>query len=171
MNKHNKVISILALAEKAGMSTGFISTARATHATPACLYAHSADRNFESDKDLEEDAKDDPSNCTDIGRWSPQRRGVFQTKCTGIPGGNFEKNSLRGIARSCFLGVAWIFFEPLRANISKARHKLTLNYFGSILYEEHLCTLYMGVLPWGGAYIPTNVVLLFSIAVWFTGLP
>jgi len=66
MNEHNKVISILALAEKAGMSTGFISTARATHATPACLYAHSADRNFESDKDLKSDAKDDPSNCTDI---------------------------------------------------------------------------------------------------------
>lgn len=75
MNEHNKVISILALAEKAGMSTGFISTARATHATPACLYAHSADRNFESDKDLESKAKDDPSNCTDIGRWSPHKRG------------------------------------------------------------------------------------------------
>ncbi|XP_020627403.1 alkaline phosphatase-like isoform X1 [Orbicella faveolata] len=66
MNEHNKVISILALAEKAGMSTGFISTARATHATPACLYAHSADRDFESDKDLKSEAKDDPSNCTDI---------------------------------------------------------------------------------------------------------
>lgn len=72
MNEHNKVISILALAEKAGMSTGFISTARATHATPASLYAHSADRNFESDKDLKSDANDDPSNCTDIGRWSPR---------------------------------------------------------------------------------------------------
>ena len=37
MNERNKVISILALAEKAGMSTGFVSTARATHATPAQL--------------------------------------------------------------------------------------------------------------------------------------
>ena len=67
VNERNKVISILTLAEKAGMSTGFISTARATHATPAALYAHSADRNWESDKDLRTKAKDDPSNCKDIG--------------------------------------------------------------------------------------------------------
>ena len=67
VNERNKVISILTLAEKAGMSTGFISTARATHATPAALYAHSADRNWESDKDLRTNAKDDPSNCKDIG--------------------------------------------------------------------------------------------------------
>ena len=66
MNENNKVISILTLAEKAGMSTGFISTARATHATPAALYAHSADRNWESDKDLKK-AKDDHGSCTDIG--------------------------------------------------------------------------------------------------------
>ncbi|XP_068755038.1 alkaline phosphatase-like [Montipora capricornis] len=66
LNERNKVISILTLAEKAGMSTGFISTARATHATPAALYAHSADRNWESDKDLRTNAKDDPSNCKDI---------------------------------------------------------------------------------------------------------
>ncbi|XP_044177959.1 alkaline phosphatase-like isoform X1 [Acropora millepora] len=66
MNESNKVISILTLAEKAGMSTGFISTARATHATPAALYAHSADRNWESDKALKERAKDDYSTCTDI---------------------------------------------------------------------------------------------------------
>ncbi|XP_067051461.1 alkaline phosphatase-like isoform X3 [Acropora muricata] len=65
MNESNKVISILTLAEKAGMSTGFISTARATHATPAALYAHSADRNWESDKDLKK-AKDDHGSCTDI---------------------------------------------------------------------------------------------------------
>ena len=66
VNERNKVISILTLAEKAGMSTGFISTARATHATPAALYAHSADRSWESDKDLT-NAKDDSSNCKDIG--------------------------------------------------------------------------------------------------------
>lgn len=66
MNEHNKVISILTLAEKAGMSTGFVTTTRATHATPAALYAHSVERGFESDKDKRRKAKDDPSNCTDI---------------------------------------------------------------------------------------------------------
>ena len=69
-NEHNKVLSILTLAEKAGMSTGFVTTARATHATPSCLYAHSADRGWESDRDLKSKAKDDPSNCTDIGLYS-----------------------------------------------------------------------------------------------------
>ena len=77
MNENNKVISILTLAEKAGMSTGFISTARATHATPAALYAHSADRNWESDKALKERAKDDYSTCTDIGNASAAVQKIF----------------------------------------------------------------------------------------------
>jgi len=68
LNENNKVISILTLAEKAGMSTGFVTTARATHATPSALYAHSADRGWESERDMKRKAKDDPSNCTDIGK-------------------------------------------------------------------------------------------------------
>ena len=68
LHEHNKVISILTLAEQAGMSTGFVTTARATHATPSCLYAHSPDRGWESDRDVMREAKDDASNCTDIGR-------------------------------------------------------------------------------------------------------
>ena len=72
LNDHNKVISIMTLAEMAGMSTGFVTTARATHATPSALYAHTADRGWESDRDMRKRAKDDPSNCTDIGtvKWS-----------------------------------------------------------------------------------------------------
>ncbi|KAJ7349555.1 hypothetical protein OS493_038579 [Desmophyllum pertusum] len=58
--------SILSLAEKAGMSTGFVSTARATHATPACSYAHSVDRHWESDADKKRIALDDASSCKDI---------------------------------------------------------------------------------------------------------
>ena len=37
-----------------GKSIGVISTARLTHATPASVYAHSADRNFEADSNLPE---------------------------------------------------------------------------------------------------------------------
>lgn len=50
----NEVLSILQLAEMAGMATGVVSTARITHATPAASYAHSADRNYEDDKDIPE---------------------------------------------------------------------------------------------------------------------
>ena len=35
-----------------GRSTGIISTARVTHATPAACYAHTADRDWESDKEF-----------------------------------------------------------------------------------------------------------------------
>lgn len=63
LTEARKVDSIMKLAEEAGMSTGFISTMRATHATPANLYANSPSRFWESDKDLPSDAKD----CKDQG--------------------------------------------------------------------------------------------------------
>lgn len=46
--------SISDFAAESGRSVGVISTARITHATPAALYAHSADRNFEADSNLPE---------------------------------------------------------------------------------------------------------------------
>ena len=60
----NSVTSIVELAEMAGMSTGTVSTARLTHATPAANYAHTANRDWESDADLSDEAKE--NGCTDI---------------------------------------------------------------------------------------------------------
>lgn len=51
------------LAEQAGLSTGIVSTARLTHATPAAVYAHAATRDWESDANLP-----DGSPCKDIAR-------------------------------------------------------------------------------------------------------
>lgn len=48
----NELTTILELAEQHGLSTGVVSTARLTHATPAACYAHSADRDWESDADM-----------------------------------------------------------------------------------------------------------------------
>ena len=62
--KGNTVTSIVELAEMAGMSTGTISTARLTHATPAANYAHTANRDWESDADLSDEAKQ--NGCTDV---------------------------------------------------------------------------------------------------------
>ena len=67
VTEQSKAASILTLAEKAGMSTGIVTTTRVTHATPGCAYAHTADRNWESDADIKERAKDDGSKCKDIG--------------------------------------------------------------------------------------------------------
>lgn len=59
-SKNNEVLSILAMAEMEGLSTGIVTTSRLTHATPASVYAHSADRNWESDAE---------ETCKDIGKY------------------------------------------------------------------------------------------------------
>ena len=58
------VQSWLQLADNAGMATGIVTTARLTHATPAATYAHSPDRNWESDADMPSHARD--AGCMDI---------------------------------------------------------------------------------------------------------
>ena len=60
----NELVTALELAEIAGKSTGIISTARITHATPAATYAKSADRNWEDISDMPEDAI--TAGCSDI---------------------------------------------------------------------------------------------------------
>ncbi|MCK0070503.1 alkaline phosphatase [Kordiimonas laminariae] len=52
------------LAEQAGMSTGIVSTARLTHATPAAVFAISPSRGWENDTELTEEAIQ--NKCTDI---------------------------------------------------------------------------------------------------------
>ena len=56
--KGNEAVSLLELAEQNGKSTGVVSTARLTHATPAACYAHSPNRNWESDANIFSWAKD-----------------------------------------------------------------------------------------------------------------
>jgi alkaline phosphatase len=53
-------------AERAGLSTGVVTTTRLTHATPAAVYAHSPDRNWERDTNLTEEAV--ANGCRDIAR-------------------------------------------------------------------------------------------------------
>lgn len=48
----NETKTLLEYAEDAGKSTGVVSTARLTHATPAACYAHTAARDWESDADI-----------------------------------------------------------------------------------------------------------------------
>lgn len=60
----NELVTALELAEIAGKSTGVLSTARITHATPAATYAKSADRNWEDVSDMPSEAVD--GGCEDI---------------------------------------------------------------------------------------------------------
>jgi alkaline phosphatase len=54
------------LAEARGLATGAVTTARLTHATPAAVYAHSPDRNWESDADMPPEPL--AAGCKDIAR-------------------------------------------------------------------------------------------------------
>ncbi len=52
-----QLTTILEHAELNGLSTGIVSTARLTHATPAATYAHSSNRDWETDSELPKDSK------------------------------------------------------------------------------------------------------------------
>ncbi|XP_022104181.1 alkaline phosphatase-like isoform X2 [Acanthaster planci] len=62
---NSSVESFLTLAHKAGKATGFVTTSRVTHATPAALYAHCPDRYWEDDEDVPPEER--ALGCTDIG--------------------------------------------------------------------------------------------------------
>lgn len=65
--------SIMKDADAAGARIGVVSTARLTHATPAAVYASSADRNWEADTDLPEGAE----GCTDIAAQLIEAAGQY----------------------------------------------------------------------------------------------
>jgi alkaline phosphatase len=56
--KGNETLTLLEMAEIKGLSTGVVTTARLTHATPAACYAHTPNRDWESDGDIFKSAKD-----------------------------------------------------------------------------------------------------------------
>jgi len=58
--------TLMEIAKGAGLSTGVVSTARLTHATPAATYSHSPERNWESDADVPTAAA--ALGCRDIAR-------------------------------------------------------------------------------------------------------
>ena len=65
-SKGHEVETIFELAEKAGLSTGFVSTARITHATPAAMYAHTPHRDWEDDKSMKATGGTPGGDCKDI---------------------------------------------------------------------------------------------------------
>ena len=60
----NTLPTLAEVAEQKGMSTGIVSTARITHATPAGAYAHSPNRNWESSTSTPDEAE--ALGCKDI---------------------------------------------------------------------------------------------------------
>uniref|UniRef100_A0A1A9W9X5 Alkaline phosphatase n=1 Tax=Glossina brevipalpis TaxID=37001 RepID=A0A1A9W9X5_9MUSC len=77
LNVGNWVESIAKWAQDAGMDTGLVTTARVTHASPAGLYAHTAERSWENDAEILKSGCSSKDN-VDIGRqlveWPVGRR-------------------------------------------------------------------------------------------------
>ncbi|TMW43899.1 hypothetical protein DOY81_011022, partial [Sarcophaga bullata] len=67
MDPANHVSSIAAWAKKAGKSTGFVTTTTLTHASPAGMYAHTANRFWECDADVINGGQD-PLTCIDMAQ-------------------------------------------------------------------------------------------------------
>ncbi|MGB0893641.1 MAG: alkaline phosphatase [Parashewanella sp.] len=78
----NELVSAIELAEIAGMSTGIISTARITHATPAATYAKSAHRNWEDISDMSDAAK--TAGCKDIADQLVNFEANLEAKYSGL---------------------------------------------------------------------------------------
>ncbi len=78
----NELVTALELAEIAGKSTGVISTARITHATPAATYAKSADRNWEDISDMPSDAV--ANGCVDIASQLISFESDLESRYSGL---------------------------------------------------------------------------------------
>ncbi|KAH8380218.1 hypothetical protein KR009_009500 [Drosophila setifemur] len=63
----NRLSSIAAWALKGGKSAGVVTTTRVTHASPAGVYAHTSNRDFESDYDVSKLGQN-PGGCPDIAQ-------------------------------------------------------------------------------------------------------
>jgi len=82
--KGNEVITALELAEIKGLSTGVLSTARITHATPAATYAKSADRNWEDISDMDITNNAERADCEDIALQLVNFETNLEQRYTGV---------------------------------------------------------------------------------------
>lgn len=100
LDPNNQVKSILAQAQEAGMKTGFVTNTRVMHATPAALYAHTADRRWECESKMPAAAVN--LGCKDIARQLVE----------DYPGKNI--NVIMGGGRQCMVsGVVGTVQDPI----------------------------------------------------------
>lgn len=66
VNPERALTTLMDLARQQGKATGVVTTTRITHATPAATYAHSVERNWESDNNLSDEAR--KNGCVDIAQ-------------------------------------------------------------------------------------------------------
>uniref|UniRef100_A0A1L8DJH5 alkaline phosphatase n=3 Tax=Nyssomyia neivai TaxID=330878 RepID=A0A1L8DJH5_9DIPT len=107
-DKTHFTTSLAELAQKMGKSTGFVTTTRVTHASPSGLYAHTADRDWEDDYEIQADGCN-PAEVDDIAKQLIH----------GDVGKNF--NVIMGGGRRHFRGYSVYDEEGYRAKRSDER--------------------------------------------------
>jgi len=80
----NELVTAMELAEIAGKSTGVVSTARITHATPAATFAKSADRNWEDISDMKIADNPERAACEDIASQLVNFETNLETRFPGL---------------------------------------------------------------------------------------
>jgi len=78
----NKLVTALELAEISGKSTGVVTTARITHATPAATYAHTPERNWEDVSDMSDEAL--ANGCEDIASQLVNFESNLEARFSGL---------------------------------------------------------------------------------------
>jgi len=113
--------SIGEIVKRRGKSVGIVTTARVTHATPASLYAHAPEREWESDRYLSED--DWALGCRDIA-WQLLNSGTGGSPDVVLGGGRerFYGTDIGGTRRTADddLVSTWLAGDSARSFIDNA---------------------------------------------------
>ncbi|MEM9055834.1 MAG: alkaline phosphatase [Pseudomonadota bacterium] len=131
-SKAQRLVPLSHTAKERGLSVGFVTTARLTHATPAVMYAHSPERGWEADSELPDNAL--AAGCRDIAaqlvdgadRWD-----------VALGGGdrNFlgsEKGGVRAAADAELIAT-WLLAADDRRFVSTADRLASLTPGGPVL--------------------------------------
>lgn len=82
-SRGEELVTLMELAETAGIATGIVTTTRLTHATPAATFAHVPERNWESDG-LIPDAERAQAAPTSPGNSSSSRSAMASTSRSAV---------------------------------------------------------------------------------------
>ena len=105
-----KLFGVLSWAQEAGLKTGIVTTTRLTHATPAALYAHAANRDWECDTFVNREKVHSaepipsPDEFPDIARQMVESAPANNTDV--ILGGGLL--SFKAVANSSYVGNKWV---------------------------------------------------------------
>ena len=114
-----KVTSFASIAKALGKKVAIVSTARLTHATPAAVYAHSSDRDFEDDSQLPADCAQPDiaqqlinkmlSHEVDVALGGGRRHFIDQTTIDeeGQAGNRSDGKNLIALARDNGIQYVW----------------------------------------------------------------